>query len=621
MLLSAIFTFSLVIRVFLINARWINPDEGAHLMDALLLLQGKLPYIEFESRQPLYVLANAFFLQFFGVNLIAGRLLPMVCSLLSGVAIFFIARRIFNESAAVLSAVIYWLLPLEIVKSVIVKTEPLNMLLICSSVVCLLHGIEKRSAMYWCGAGLLAAAAYYVRQSALVVPLVVVIALIISLLRRRGEIGWEILGFFIGYGILVLVVLLFYSRYVPWLDLLGRGLNPLGFLLKAVLKTLNTAVSVGEGPLLDQGAEQINLGLPLYIRYAKVALWMHLFLIAGFGLSVLKIMQQLLSHKKTQIGLFPGVMVLQLWFFGLVLAYIYYFWDRGFFIDYFRELIPPLIILFSGWAVATFGNSVDRRRWIKLISFLLLAAFAGCCIVWIYPRFSNAFLFLAVCLLGLALYPHGEGTTKSLKWASACTLVVALIAGFGLMRIKISGAAAWVLATGLLAIAFGTIRMAVSGQPGFNRGEWQRSVCLALMAGIFSLSMAHSIPVIDRRYDSVWSPEVVREVAAMIGSHSRPNDEVLSGGVIWEYAAGRRPFALISHPLIYRDSMNAQEKERIGKLLQDFPPALIVKDGYTEKTYFQHFPWMDEFLEKRYSVTPANGAARYPVLVYARIDG
>ncbi len=70
------------------DKRWIDPDEGAHLMDAVLVLDGKIPSVDFESRQPVYAYANAAVLKFLGVNYISGRLLPMTCSLLVGFMVF-----------------------------------------------------------------------------------------------------------------------------------------------------------------------------------------------------------------------------------------------------------------------------------------------------------------------------------------------------------------------------------------------------------------------------------------------------------------------------------------------------------------------------------------------------
>src|SRR5689334_10052793 len=60
--LIAILGLSLVLRLALAPGRWINPDEGAHLMDGRLALDGLLPIIDFNSRQIAYSYILAAFL-------------------------------------------------------------------------------------------------------------------------------------------------------------------------------------------------------------------------------------------------------------------------------------------------------------------------------------------------------------------------------------------------------------------------------------------------------------------------------------------------------------------------------------------------------------------------------
>jgi len=52
---------SVALRLWLLDQRWVNPDEGAHLMDAVLANEGKIPLVDFESRQPVYTYMIATF--------------------------------------------------------------------------------------------------------------------------------------------------------------------------------------------------------------------------------------------------------------------------------------------------------------------------------------------------------------------------------------------------------------------------------------------------------------------------------------------------------------------------------------------------------------------------------
>ena len=139
LILAGFLLLSLMLRMWMLDKRWINPDEGAHLMDAVFTLQGHIPQVDFAARQTFYVLVNAVWLKLWGVSYLYGRLFPMTCSLLTGIMVFLIARRLFNEEIALLAAITYLMLPLEVLNSVVVKTEPLANLLACVSYYLLLR--------------------------------------------------------------------------------------------------------------------------------------------------------------------------------------------------------------------------------------------------------------------------------------------------------------------------------------------------------------------------------------------------------------------------------------------------------------------------------------------------
>ena len=89
----------LIIGLIIIQFRWINADEGAHLTDAKLLLSGKIPLVDFQSRQPFYVLLLALFLKIFGMSFISGRLLILFACVGNSVLINLIAHKIFGRES------------------------------------------------------------------------------------------------------------------------------------------------------------------------------------------------------------------------------------------------------------------------------------------------------------------------------------------------------------------------------------------------------------------------------------------------------------------------------------------------------------------------------------------
>ena len=133
LVLLLIGVLSLSLKLSLLDKKWVNPDEGAHLMDAALVLDGKVPLVDFDSRQPFYVYVHAFFFALFGPEFFVGRLCVMIFSLLTGVMVFLLGKELFNERVALLATAFFLFMPLEVFYSVVVKTEPLTMFLTCSS--------------------------------------------------------------------------------------------------------------------------------------------------------------------------------------------------------------------------------------------------------------------------------------------------------------------------------------------------------------------------------------------------------------------------------------------------------------------------------------------------------
>ena len=236
LILAAFFLLSLMLRLWMLDKRWINPDEGAHLMDAFLTLQGYIPQVDFGARQTVYVLANAAWLKLWGVSYIYGRLLPMTCSLLTGIMVFLIARKLFNQTVALFAAVLYLMLPLEILNSVVVKTEPLANLLACSSFYLLLLYSGGRNRLFLLLSGLLAALGYYVRESLLVMALLGLIFIATERDRSVSETARSMGWFILGYGLVVLTYLAFYMQFAAADNLLYGSSNPVGFVLRAERK-------------------------------------------------------------------------------------------------------------------------------------------------------------------------------------------------------------------------------------------------------------------------------------------------------------------------------------------------------------------------------------------------
>ena len=132
--LSVLLLVALAVHLWLLEPRWINPDEGAHLMDGRLVLDGLVPKIDFPARQPFYVFATAAVLKMFSVGFVSGRVLALTCTLGAAALVYAIARDLFDRQVALLSAALFLFMPFPLMLSVNAKTEPLAILLACGAI-------------------------------------------------------------------------------------------------------------------------------------------------------------------------------------------------------------------------------------------------------------------------------------------------------------------------------------------------------------------------------------------------------------------------------------------------------------------------------------------------------
>ncbi|HEV8620721.1 MAG TPA: serine hydrolase, partial [Nitrospiraceae bacterium] len=146
-----------------------------------------------------------------------------------------------------------------------------------------------------------------------------------------------------------------------------------------------------------------------------------------------------------------------------------------------------------------------------------------------------------------------------------------------------------------------------------NYGKFVR---LSIVLASFVVSISFSAHLMDLTYDSTWSPQSVEKIASYLKTQTSHADEVMSGAVIWELQAQRRPFHMVSHPLGFEYGISEGKKAAIELAAATRPPKAIVLDGNTETTYMRHIPSLMELLEAKYRLLATVGPASYPIRVY-----
>jgi hypothetical protein len=360
------------------------------------------------------------------------------------------------------------------------------------------------------------------------------------------------------------------------------------------------------------------------------------FLYVGLLFSVLVLAYLLFIRKKDEKHIREevreashSIYLLYSWLFSLAAFYFYWILYRGFYMQYFEEFLPPLIILFAFVVVYSLSQlRLERDFWKKaltigslsvtvfvihnkflqgvelnsvimglyvLVTIPILAAF------WFFPRLNLQRCFYA-----------------SLAYLGLAALSVFLLRETYQSSYLVRGA----LYLALLVLTYFTVFLMSQVRLKENLRESLGFVFVSLVVSTFLLSFALSGYLMHLGFSSAWSPRVVKEVSAYIRLNSSKNAEVMSGGVIWELEAGHKPFMNLSHPTAFRSGIPQEMFQSIERHLRSSPPEFIVLDGYTEQTYLRHIEELQGIMDRKYQLKKTiDYSSRYPVEVYKLMEG
>ncbi|MHA2340864.1 MAG: ArnT family glycosyltransferase, partial [Candidatus Hodarchaeales archaeon] len=334
--LLTILIASLIIRITLLPERWINPDEGAHLYDAKFALSGKIPFADYKSRMPVYVYLLAILIKLFGTGYNIGRLLPLFSNIGIGVLIFFITNKLYDRvELGLLASTIYLLSPLSILWAVVVKTELVATFFVSLGMYFVITNLKSEKEKYGLlfFSGFFFALAFYVRKSALVfaiTPLILFIYFykknILNLVKAYGAILF-------GYLSVVSIVFLFFGSFMGINPVLESGLNPSNVLIDPLKKIGFSADQFSGESELPSDFRSKDQSYPATLWQWKSTIKLNIYLIIGLALSIIIFIQK--TNNEIRFSYFFTYS----WFFMLALFYLYYTFQRGFFTQYFGELL------------------------------------------------------------------------------------------------------------------------------------------------------------------------------------------------------------------------------------------------------------------------------------------
>jgi len=592
-LLAIILLAGLAIRLYILPLRWINPDEGAHLLDARLLLAGQTPVADFGSRQPFYVLVIALFLKLFGVSHWAGRLMPLLSSLGVGWLLYLIGKQWRDSATGLIAAAMYVLTPLVVVWSTIVKTEQLTILLGVASMYFVLLGAKKNIRFLFL-AGALAALAFYVRQPALYIPL----AAGVFLLRRHSTRLKNILLYLAGFIFVCAAVVLFYLPQMSLQDILFSQLNPLNLIWNRTLHLFGL-LPQHYRIVDDAGFRILDQSLSYTLASWLNALSLCLFIVFGALAAFFKRSGD--NKNDSDVGI-----LLQLWIgFGLLL-YLYQTASRGFYTQYFTEVLPPLILFSAAYSKGMIEAA--HRKW-GVVAVAALGLFFGIVVlqklfIMLRPGMAGYFVLSlgSAALAALWLKKEPVKSTLQIVWV----VLLLVLAGGSSVVFKMMGLHDLYRFILVLALVYGAL-CGLEMAPHWSFEKYQ----FLLLSGFFFASFNSGL-LLGPKYEAVWSTKTLDQVVTFLDEHGEKTDDLLSGGMIWTFESGLHPYRNVPHPTEFFKHRYAGFEESMAKS----PPQFIILDGYTHRKFAKYWTFIKEYMEINYTRVARFEGSKYPVDIF-----
>jgi len=586
---------ALVLRLALWKLRWINPDEGAHLLDAGLLLQRMIPVADFGSRQPFYVLVISGFLKLFGSSLAVGRLMPIAANLGTCWMLYLIAKRLYSQAYGLIAASLFAFLPLTLVWGTTVKTEPLAIFLGCTAMYFVVRSFSEEKPSLLFISALFSVLAFYVRQPALYLPMAIVLFTLLQSQNRWKNTGFYILGY-AGFAVLAMALFL---PHMSMNDILFSQLNPLNLIWNRLMHLFGAlpqqySITDSEGfRFLDQ-----SISYTLTAWYHAVGFSFFIIIAAIFGLR---------CRKKKLIS--PIFMLFTLWTSFVVLLYFYQSASRGFYSQYFTEALPPLILMATPFIKRIYDKiKISALLFTAILFVLFFSLFLVQRYFW-YIQPGMAVYFLIACLLGLLLLV--TLWNKKLKLTPA--LLLAIFPG-------VSGYTSFIIFRhiemyNLPALAFSTMLVFLTADTIDRNKKWRTiphlpSVFMVL-SGIF-ITALFSGSQVGPQYEAHWSQDTLKKTVDVLQKEGLSSNEVLSGASIWTFESGMMPFRNTPHPTEFYK----HKAEDFEDYLAEHPPAFIIADGYTQRKFERYWDTIQQQLETTYELIATIDGSDYPVRIF-----
>lgn len=516
-----IFVLGLAIRIG--SASWsnINLDEGNWIYDPWMIALGKIPFLDFNSREPFFFYFMSLFVKLFGTKLIYHRLVSAVISSLNILVIYALGKKLKDYRVGLLAATIFALFPYAAYTSADAASGPLFFLitsLLFYGLICL---IKKPKVLLSIVLGIILGASVHISRIAIfyyaTIPLVFIFVFLPRHKIKKTTIHFL---FFWFSSVIGLIPIMLYFISLVGLDefdvLYGFKALCVGCLSAPVIFLLSYLVYHF-----------------IYLRSHRLWLWIKLFIIFGVG----------------------GFAAFS--FFNMGSEYYY---KAKIFYNIWLQALAFLIPLFM-FFILLIKNNV-RKLWINPLivsigSILYVLLWYGKTAV---PRaeifglrlingdFHLVFwlLFISMFISTLYITGHQKINLKikkdSLWWVVLILFCTPLIFYFIHVQLSTAMFKPFIVLGSLLA-AFTLIKLATIQSVKLKKGFYILIICAVFFSSFFYLDTVLR--------DRLWSQSDLYEITEYLEEHTTSEEEIFTAGTIFSTESGRRIVYDISHPLMY----------------------------------------------------------------------
>ncbi len=175
------------LRMMYVNQMPYTNDEGFYLYDARTVLQGKLPGGDAIAKAPVFIGATALMIAVLGNILSAGRLVSLICGVLTAWPLYILGKRIGGKRAGIIASAIWLLTGAPALFNSYGHTQSIQMLFSALALAFLVIAQNKKKWQWFIFAGIILGISIVARKSSLALGFPIIFILLMDKITWKNR--------------------------------------------------------------------------------------------------------------------------------------------------------------------------------------------------------------------------------------------------------------------------------------------------------------------------------------------------------------------------------------------------------------------------------------------------